>query len=201
MNSRRAHIVLLILACLSLLVQGGTPADQPADPVQAYVDAIRAELSYGKVNLINDVMKMSDKEAETFWPIYHEYEIELFEIGDRRLELIERFVAAHKGKNLNGSEAKAMALDWFKLSVDRIELFKKYHSLIAERLSPARAILFIQIENRINMVIDIMIASELPLFKYGEVPAATNVGTSSPSPDEAKALTGKIDTAEEDEDV
>ena len=131
---------------------------------------------------LNDVMKMSDKEAETFWPLYHEYEIELFEIGDRRLELIERFVAAHQGKGLDDSEAKAMASDWFKLSTDRIGLLKKYHDLIAQRLSPVRAILFAQIENRINMVIDIMIASELPLFKYGEAPAATNVGTSSPSP-------------------
>jgi hypothetical protein len=180
MNSRTAHIVLLTLACLALLVQGGAPADQPADPVQAYVDAIRAELSYGKVNLINDVMKMSDKEAEIFWPLYHEYELELFEIGDRRLELMERFIAAHRGEGLDDSEAKAMAPDWFKLSTDRIGLFRKYHDVIAAKLSPVRAVQFVQIENRINMVIDIMIASELPLFKYDAPPSAASTDTAPP---------------------
>ena len=43
---------------------------------------------------------------------------------------------------------------------------KKYHTLISDKLSPVQAIQFIQVENRVNMVIDIMIASEMPLFKH-----------------------------------
>jgi hypothetical protein len=190
-----------MLACLSLLVQGGTTVDQPADPVQAYVNAVRVELSAGKVNLINDVMKMSAKEAAAFWPLYHQYEVELFEIGDRRLELIERLVSAHRAESLDDSEAKAMASDYFKLSTARMELFRKYHDLIATDLSPIRAIQFVQVEHRVNTVIDIMIASELPLFKYDGVPSAAQSGIPSPSTNRAKARTGKTGTKGEEEGV
>ena len=188
MKIRINIIMLLLLACLSALPLGWAQADIRKDRVKAYVDVIRAELSEGKVNLISDVLNLSDKEAEIFWTIYHEYEIELFEIGDRRLELIERFVAAHQGKVLGDSEAEAMAADWFKLSTDRIALFKKYHGIIAKRLSPLIAIQFVQIENRVNMVIDIMIASELPLFKHGKVLTGSNVDVPSPGLDPAEAL-------------
>ena len=187
--------MLLLLACLSALSLGWTQTEIRDDPVQAYVDVIRAELSEGKVNLISDIMKLSDKEAEIFWTIYHEYEIELFEIGDRRLELIERFVAAHQGKVLGDSEAEAMAADWFKLSTDRIALFRKYHGIIAKRLSPLIAIQFVQIENRINMVIDIMIASELPLFKHGKVLTGSSVDIPSSTLDQAKTLAEDSDKA------
>jgi hypothetical protein len=43
------------------------------------------------------------------------------------------------------------------------------------------------------MVIDIMIASELPLFKHRQVPIATNIGAPSRSPDETKAAADKKD--------
>ncbi|MHC4169277.1 MAG: hypothetical protein ACYSWQ_20200 [Planctomycetota bacterium] len=187
MKTRITISTLLLLACLSALPIGLAQTDDRDDVVQAYIDAIRAELSSGKASLINDIMQLSAKEADTFWPVYHEYETELFEIGDRRMELIERFVAAHKSKVLDDSQARTMADDWFKQSADRLELFKKYHGIIAKRLSPLRAIQFVQIENRVNMVIDIMIASELPLFRYRQVPVTTNISTSSTSPDEPKA--------------
>jgi hypothetical protein len=191
MKTRITITTLLLLACLSALPIGRAQTDNRDDVVQAYIDAIRAELSNGKVSLISDIMNLSDTEAEAFWPIYHEYEIELFVIGDRRLELIESFVAAHQSKVLDDSQAEIMADDWFVLSIDRIRLFKKYQRIIAKRLSPLRAIQFVQIENRVNMVIDIMIASELPLFKHSDVITATNTGISSRSPDEAKAADKK----------
>ena len=55
-----------------------------------------------------------------------------------------------------------------KQETDRLGLLKKYHELIANKLSLLYAIQFLQIEHRVNTVIDLMIASELPLFRYGE---------------------------------
>jgi hypothetical protein len=63
------------------------------DSLRAYVDALRADLSNGKVKTINDVMKLSDEEARVFWPISKDYEDELFENGDRRVALIKEYSA------------------------------------------------------------------------------------------------------------
>jgi len=179
MNSRIARIPLLMLACLLLVPQVAARANLQEDPVQAYIDAIRIELAEGKVRLISGAMRLSDEEAGVFWPLYHEYEIELFEIGDRRLELIKRFVTAHEAKTLDDLGARQMAEEWFTQESARLELLKKYHRLIGDQFSPLCAIQFVQIEHRINMVIDIMIASELPLFRHGAALGGTYEDTAS----------------------
>ena len=57
-------------------------------------------------------------------------------------------------------------------------LLKKYYELIANKVSVLHAIQFLQIEHRVNTVIDLMIASELPFFKLGKMFPAANMGTS-----------------------
>jgi hypothetical protein len=169
----RIAFITLLLACCSALLVGDAEVDIFEDHVRNYIDAVRIELFDGKVGLISGVMKLSDEEAEIFWPLYYEYELELFDIGDRRVELIERFIAAHQSKVLNDLEARKMAAEWFKQGTARLGLLKKYHKLIGNELSMLHAIQFLQIEHRVNTVIDLMIASELPLFRYGEALSST----------------------------
>lgn len=164
----RIAVIMLLLACCSALLVGNAEVDIFEDPVRDYIDAVRIELFDGKVGLISGVMKLSDEESEVFWPIYYEYELELFDIGDRRVKLIERFIAAHQSKVLNDLDAREMAAEWLKQGTARLGLLKKYHKLIGNELSQLHAIQFLQIEHRVNTVIDLMIASELPLFRYGE---------------------------------
>ena len=175
----RIAVITLLLACCSALLVGNAKVDIFEDPVRDYIDAVRIELFDGKVGLISGVMKLSDEEAEVFWPLYYEYELELFDIGDRRVELIEQFIAAHQTKVLDDIEAREMAAEWFKQGTDRLGLLKKYHELIANELSLLHAIQFLQIEHRVNTVIDLMIASELPLFRYGEALGSTYMDDSS----------------------
>ena len=167
MKTRTMILTLLLLAFLSALPLGWAEMNRREDTVHDYIDAVRLGLLDGKMSLIGGVMKLSDEETEVFWPLYYEYENELFDIGDRRVELIERVITAHQAKVIDDLEAKKMAAEWFKQETDRLGLLKRYHELIANELSPLHAIQFLQIEHRVNTVIDLMIASELPLFRYG----------------------------------
>src|SRR5438067_6174437 len=75
-------------ASASAQAPGPSPARLPRDPViDAYVGAMRADLSDGKVQIINRVMNLSTKEGQVFWPIYEAYESELFDLGDQRVDL------------------------------------------------------------------------------------------------------------------
>ena len=187
MKTRTTITKLVLLACLSALPIGWAQMSN-RDSVQDYIDEVRIELIDGKVGLISGVMKLSNEEAQVFWPLYYDYEYELFYIGDRRVELIERFITAHQAKDLDDLEAKEIAAEWFKQGTDRLGLLKKYHDLIAKKLSLLHAIQFVQIEHRVNTVIDLMIASEMPLFKLNKVSPAANIGTSSLDPDGAKDI-------------
>lgn len=142
-----------------------SPMARAADPVYAYVDAIRSDLSDGKVQIINRIMRLTPEESKTFWPIYHDYEDELFALGDQRVEMTRQFVTAFSGNTLDDPKATKLADDWFNFETQRLDLLKKYHKQITDQLSPIRAAQFVQIENRVGNVVDLIIASELPLVR------------------------------------
>lgn len=142
-----------------------TGAARRGDRVYAYVDALRADLSDGKARLINQVMRLSREEATVFWPIYHDYEEELFALGDRRVALLQRYLKAHADGSLDDASAASMSDDWFRFETERLELMRKYQQQIARELSPLRGAQFVQVENRIATIIDLMVASDIPLIQ------------------------------------
>ena len=128
------------------------------------VELLRADLKSGKVAVFSRVMQLNDREATVFWPIYQQYETELFALGDRRLALIKKFTKAYHQQTLDNATAKDLTKDWFALQQDRLKLWKKYQKRIEKELSATRAAQFLQIENRINALLYLMIASEIPLI-------------------------------------
>jgi hypothetical protein len=135
-----------------------------SDVLNAYVRSMRDDLSRGKVSLINDVMQLNADEAKVFWPIYQEYESELFELGDQRVAAMRQFANDIRDKRLDDSEATRLADQFFDYETKHLALLKKYHGEIAKQLSPVRAAQFAQIEHRVGTVVDLMIASEIPLL-------------------------------------
>jgi hypothetical protein len=138
----------------------------PQDPmIDAYVGAMRADLSDGKIQIIGRVMSLSNDEAKVFWPIYQEYESELFELGDQRVELIRRFAATQRAGKLAQREAAELVEGYFKFEQQRLDLLKKYQGAIATALSPTRAAQFTQIEHRVGTIVELSIAAEMPLIQ------------------------------------
>lgn len=168
-------VALLLVAVAAGCETTPPPAAQPAplerlsksEPVYKYVEAMRADLSRGKVAIFTDVMQLSATESKVFWPIYQDYEAELFDLGDQRLELIRRFANAQGGNALRDKEAAELSDGYFRFESARLELVKKYNGIIAKQLSPLHAAQFTQIEHRMGTVIDLLIAAELPLVQRG----------------------------------
>jgi hypothetical protein len=143
------------------------PAGQLASDqqVRAYVAAMRDELSRGKVGLITSVMRLNGDEASKFWPIYQEYEMELFELGDARVNAIRRFAADQQSGALDSAEASRLGEAFFDFETKRLELLRKHYDEIAKTISPARAAQFTQVEYRVGTVVDLLIASQTPLIQ------------------------------------
>ena len=158
-----------VLAALGISLMAAPNATESAAPAggqaNAYLAQMRGELSRGKVKLINDVMRLNADESAKFWPIYEEYESELFELGDKRVELIKRFATEQRAGKLSNAEASTLADGYFDFESKRVELTKKYYDEIARELSPVRAAQFTQIEHRVGTVVDLMIAADMPLIR------------------------------------
>jgi hypothetical protein len=189
---RLAPVLLLLCAVATRAADPAAapttpPAEKPrsADRLREYVALLRSDLSDGKAHTINQVMDLSVDESRIFWPIYHDYEEELFANGDKRLELIKEYVKLHSTRTLTNDKARELSAAWFDFQSQQLELLKKYHAQIQKELSPIRAAQFVQIEHRFALVVDLMIASDLPLVETADAKA----GAAAAAPVEAKPAT------------
>lgn len=156
-------LAVVLGACASSGNRAGVKYDFD-DRVNDYLEEMRVELAKGKTDLINRVMNLSDSEAEVFWEIFQAYEDEYFALGDRRrvleLELSER---TRTGR-LDDQGAARLASAFLDLRDEMNGLLHRTHARMSAELSPRRAAQFLQIEHRSATVVDLVVASEMPLI-------------------------------------
>ncbi len=131
--------------------------------VDAYVELLKSDVRTQKVAVITEAMQFTDEESSAFWPVHREYELELSEIIDDRIELIRDYVQNYD--NLTDEKARELTKKVFALEKRRTKLKKKYCKRFERALSATIALKFLQVENQISLLIDLQIASELPLIK------------------------------------
>ena len=164
-GSRRLPGIVIILIML-VLYPVPNRAKEVDDNLYNYLQLLRSDFNSAKVEIVNQIMKLSAEDAKKFWPVYREYENELGKQAINRAEFIAEFIQSHKDGTFDNAKAKDMAKRWFEAQRARLDLLEKYHSKIEQSLSSVQAGQFLQIENQIGIFIDLTIASEMP--KVGE---------------------------------
>jgi hypothetical protein len=135
-----------------------------SNDARAQLEILRSDFNAGKIRALNEVMKLTVAEADKFWPIYRRYEAELASVSDRKLALLSEFMKHHKGGTLSDDNSNSMASAWLANVQDRLDLWKKYHLLISDALSPVRAAQFLQVENQMAIFVDLNIATAMPVI-------------------------------------
>jgi len=139
------------------------PASKQPSNLQRTLEMFRSDLNAAKIATLNRAMKLTAPEAEKFWPIYQRYEKDLAAVGERKLALFAEFFRQQHTGGLTDKTSDEIADKWLGVTQDRLELWKKYHAEIGKAVSPVRAAQFLQVEHQIALLIDINIASEMPL--------------------------------------
>ena len=144
-----------------------TPAKNDGKPdlgnLRAFVELARADVRTQKSVIVAQNLPLTDSEAESFWPMHREYDLEYTKLLDERYAAIIKFAEQY------GSMTNAQATDSAKRSFDleskRTELKKKYFSKFSSVVPATKAARFFQIENQLNMVLDLQVAASLPLIE------------------------------------
>ena len=154
-------IVLLAIGTM-LIVPASTQSSSPTgDPsLDAYIDAIRADLRSDKINVITETMQFNDKDAAVFWPVYKRYEAEQTKLNDERIQVIKNY--ADHWVTLTDVDAKKLAEKSLDLESRRADLKKRYFAEFSRVLPGLTVAKFFQLEYRLDLLVDLKIASELP---------------------------------------
>jgi len=135
-----------------------TPKDMN---VQEYVKLLRQNVRADKAKLMGAVMQLDADEATKFWPIYKEYQAELDKVNDLRVANIEEYSKNYT--QLTDEKADELVRNAMSFLKQRTELLLKYYERMKEAIGATDAARFVQVEHQLQLIIDLQIASELPI--------------------------------------
>jgi len=127
------------------------------------VTLLRQDLRSKKKQLIAANLKLSDTEAEKFWPVYDQYTADLTKLGDQKYALIKEYAQGY-GK-LTNDQALSLINRSLALDGQLVQLRIKYVPIFNKVLPGTKVATFFQMDRRISTLLDLQLASEIPLVQ------------------------------------
>jgi hypothetical protein len=130
---------------------------------RAYIELLRSDFKKNKAQIVGLVMQLDSDDSTKFWPVYKEFEAEYTDFGNEVQALIRNYVT--KYNDMTPQTADQLATKLLDLDQQRNSLKRKYYQKFKEALDPIAATRFLQVENQIERILDLQIASELPVIE------------------------------------
>jgi len=176
---RVATVVAAALLTVTLSLVGQTPGKgkppaKPAAPqpaalsnedlnLRAYMELLRSDVVKEKTNIMGQVMQFDTDDAAKFWPIYNAYDAELKRTGEQKLAMIKKYSDHYE--NMTDAIADELVRDALQVDQQRHDLKVKYYGKVKDALGGITAARFLQVENQLLMLIDLQVASSLPVVR------------------------------------
>jgi len=141
------------------------PVAQPASDsdIDQYIELMRKDVRSLKKQVIAANLDLTDDEAVKFWPIYNQYSADLAKINDTKAALIKDYSRNYTTMTDEQAEAYVKGRAAVDESVNHLRL--KYFPVFRRVLSGKTAAKFFQIEWRVSLMIDLQLASQMPLIQ------------------------------------
>jgi hypothetical protein len=130
------------------------------------LDLLRKDIRSHKKQLVAANMNLTDAEATKFWPVYDRYTAELIKINDKKFGLIQQY--ADQWGTMTNDQALLFARQWLDVDIAIAQLRQKYVPEVSKVLDGKKTATFFQLDRRISMMVDLQLASQIPLVKAQE---------------------------------
>ena len=115
------------------------------------------------IDLIAGVLDLTEAEAEAFWPIYQEYAAVKGALWDERIDVIKLFLS---GYDTMGPEvARGLLGASFEIDTKMVALERAFADRFDDVLPPAKVVRLFQAENKLETMMSMEIAKDIPLAK------------------------------------
>ena len=150
---------LLFLLISSAFAQTATVQAKPI--TDADIQLLRSDVQADKNQIIAHTMVFTDTESAAFWPVYRDYARDQLAIGDERVQLIKDY--AKNFDSVDDAKAKDMAQRSLNIDAKFLNLRQQYWPKFEKAIGAKRAAKFYQVDNRLSMIVNVQLASEIPL--------------------------------------
>lgn len=163
MNRRKIRAMLLgfLLVTTTAWSQEGPGGQFVQDE---FVAEARELLQAGRKEVIAEELGLTAAEAETFWPVYEEYQADMMVVRDRYVEMLGGYLARYEAGDLDDEYAQDLLDDWLDYKADKLKITSKHVPGFSEVLSMRKVVRFYQLENKMDAEIDAELAVVVPLM-------------------------------------
>jgi hypothetical protein len=157
----KSKVTLVLVGLVMVMVCAFTVAAQekPADNMQILIEKVRAD----KKLLVSENMQLTEAEAKAFWPVYDQYQDELFLLRSRTVKLINDFADTYE--KMTNETAKKLMDEYITIETLGPKLRQAYLPKFRKVLPEIKVVRYYQIENKIQAALFYELAKSIPLAK------------------------------------
>jgi Spy/CpxP family protein refolding chaperone len=156
-----AAILAVALCVVPASAQVTVPNAQPSTTTEQDIQLLRENIRADRKKIMAANMVLTSEQATKFWPIYDQYQAELNKIGDTRWQWMKEYAASYP--NVTAEQAQGFMARSTQVDQQMIALREKYVPIFEKVISPKQAALWYQIDRQIDLIINVQLASLLPL--------------------------------------
>ncbi|MEN8185295.1 MAG: hypothetical protein ABFS46_22475 [Myxococcota bacterium] len=125
------------------------------------VEGERDAVAANRRAIVERSLVLTQAEQERFWPLYEDYHDERRMLSDRRVKLVESF--ALERDDPEGTRAMDMIEEALAIREDQQTLRRRFIELFEAVLPPPKLLRYVQIESKLDAIIDYELARNIPL--------------------------------------
>jgi Spy/CpxP family protein refolding chaperone len=166
-------VIAVALAGLVLMTAERAPAQDLAPkptaeatdqaPSDDDISLFRKDVRSLRKQIIAANLDLTDTEAQQFWPIFDRYTAEMRKLFDRKFEVLKEY--AENYDTITDEQADTYIQGRAAVEESILQLRLKYIPIFRKVLSGKTAALFVQLDWRLGLVIDLQLASQVPLIQ------------------------------------
>ncbi len=161
--------IALVIGTSLLLFQSVAFAQKSEPPtsgsagIEQDVQLLRSDIRSAKKQIIAENMKLTDAQAEKFWSVYDAYTQETTKLGDASYALVKEY--AQNYGNMTDAQADSLVDKMATLDVQTATLRQEWIPKFRKVLTGKQTALFFQLDRRVNLLLDLQFAANIPLVK------------------------------------
>ena len=170
MKKNNTLIVSVLAAACTVAPAIGVaaPAGAPSSSVTRQqitdqeIQLMREDIRAKRRQVVAANIPLTTEESAKFWPVYDQYIAEAVKIYDARLERVKAYAANYT--TMTDQQATDHVTKLFEADKAMIDLRSKYMANFEKAIPKKKVAMFVQMDRRIQMMIDLQIASLIPLI-------------------------------------
>ena len=154
--------ILAVLFAAAVVYGQEKPTAESIDAT-SFIELLRSDIKAKKTEFISQGLNLPEEYSAKFWPVYRKYQFELDALNDESLQLLRDYAANYE--NLTSQKSTELTKKSFEVQEKKLKLRRTYFDEFNKILPPKMAAKYAQLDNRINLLLDLQLASKIPLVK------------------------------------